>query len=100
MEIRNAQIATKIRGQFLEALDTMLEAPTSKEAAANLETAAARMRALGPDTLRLIKDSEDRGLGAPKASVDLTNADGSLTRRPTQEEVTAYLRSIHASPKP
>ncbi len=97
-EIRNAWLATKIRGQFLEALETILDAPTSAEAMANLEIAATRMRTLGPDTLRLLKDSEDRGLGTPTGSVAISNPDGSLRPEPVKETVKELLQAIHAKP--
>lgn len=91
MEIQNAQLATEIRGRLLSAVKATLEDDTSTA------NALARIEA---NVLKLLKDSEDRGLGAPKASVDLTNTDGSLAHRPTQEEVTAALRKIHGANSP
>jgi hypothetical protein len=71
-EIRNAELATKIRTRLLEAVQATLQEDTS--------TAAAIERIEG-NILKLIKESEDRGLGMPKASVDLTSEDGTMTPR-------------------
>ena len=73
-EIRNAELATKIRTRLLEAVQATLQDDTS--------TAAALERIEG-NILKLIKESEDRGLGMPKASVDLTSEDGTMTPRPS-----------------
>ena len=70
MEIANAERATRIRGRFLEALEAlMLEHPEKEKLIEERLTGK---------VLRLIKESEDRGLGTPKASLDLSNDDGSL----------------------
>jgi hypothetical protein len=37
------------------------------------------MEAITSDTLRLFKDSEDRAHGTPKAAIDHTSSDGSMT---------------------
>jgi len=71
-EIRNAELATKIRTRLLEAVNATLQEDTS--------TVAALERIEG-NILKLIKESEDRGLGMPKASVDLTSEDGTMTPR-------------------
>jgi hypothetical protein len=91
MEILNAQKATQIRARLLEALNTSLD--TTPELTLN------RIEA---NVLKLLKDSEDRGLGTPKASIDLSNEDGSLRREPIVQHVTAYLSRKHdakADPK-
>lgn len=85
MEIRNAWLATKIQAQMLEAVAASVE-----------NDPAASLARIDPATLKLIKDAQDRGLGAPKASVDVTNADGTLQRAPIQELVVAALTKIHA----
>lgn len=61
LEIRNAETATKIRARLLEELHAMLEKEGVTKA--TLE----KVNILG-----LLRDSEDRGLGTPKASVDVT----------------------------
>jgi hypothetical protein len=59
--MRNAWIATQIRAQMLEAV-----------AATLANDGAAALSRIEPSTLKLLKDAEDRGLGTPKASVDMT----------------------------
>jgi hypothetical protein len=90
MEIRNAQIATEIRGRLLDAVKATLQEDTSTE------NALARIEA---NVLKLLKDSEERGLGAPKASVDLTNSDGSLKSR-QEDAVLDALTKIHGNQPP
>lgn len=90
LEIENAELATKIRARLLKAVHAVVEQATDEQALAQVEA----------DVLRLLKDSEDRGLGAPKASVDISNPDGSLQREPIQKKVIAALSKIHGSHKP
>jgi hypothetical protein len=66
-QIRNAWIVTDIHTRSLERLK------------ARLEDDAAVDEFLGMINLNsLLKDAADRGFGTPKASVDVTNSDGSL----------------------
>lgn len=83
-EIRNAWIATNIRTRLLEKLKARLE----DEAAVNAALEKLNINAL-------LKDSEDRGLGAPKAAVDLTNSDGSLKPEPVAALVHDALTKLH-----
>jgi len=53
-EIKNAELATKIRGRMLRALNKLIEDKTDDEIVSEQLTSEA---------LKLIKDSEDRGLG-------------------------------------
>lgn len=53
-ELRNAELATKIRGRMLRALHKLIEDKTDEEIVTEQLTSEA---------LKLIKDSEDRGLG-------------------------------------
>lgn len=87
MEIRNAQVATEIRARLLDAVKATLQEDTSTA------NALARIEA---NVLKLLKDSEERGLGAPKASVDLTNSDGSLKSR-QEDAVLEALTKIHGN---
>jgi MoxR-like ATPase len=89
-EIRNAELATKIRTRMLEAVQATLQDDTSTA------NAIARIEA---NILKLIKDSEDRGLGQAKAAVDVSNEDGSLQQGPILEAVLAALAAKHG-PKP
>jgi hypothetical protein len=53
-EQKNAELATKIRGRMLRALNKLIESKTDEEIVTEQLTSEA---------LKLIKDSEDRGLG-------------------------------------
>ncbi len=59
MEIANAERATRIRMRLLQAID---EATMTPE--------------LTSEVLKLIKDSEDRGLGTPTNKTAFTDSDG------------------------
>lgn len=87
-EIRNAELATKIRTRLLEAVQATLQDDTSTA------NALARIEA---NILKLIKDSEDRGLGQAKAAVDVSNDDGSLQQGPILEAVLAALAAKHGT---
>lgn len=65
LEIEAAEMAARLRHAMLSAITEKLAAGDG--AAEDLLTA---------DTLRLIKDSEDRAHGTPKASTEVTGADG------------------------
>lgn len=87
-EIRNAELATKIRTRMLEAVQAALQEDISTA------NALARIEA---NILKLIKDSEDRGLGQPKAAIDVSNDDGSLQQEPILNAVLAALAAKHGS---
>jgi len=70
MEIANAERATRIRGRLLEALEGLMNEHPEKQTIIE--------ERLTSDVLRLIKESEDRGLGTPQSKVDMTSSDGSL----------------------
>jgi hypothetical protein len=61
MEIVNAERATRIRGRFLEALEGLMLEHPEKETLIE--------ERLTSEVLRLIKESEDRGLGTAVQSV-------------------------------
>lgn len=83
-------IATKIQAQMLDAISSLLDG-----------NPAAALSRVEPATLKLIKDAQDRGLGAPKASVDIQNPDGSLSNRDAlQALVVEHLKKLHAGAKP
>jgi|SanBayMetagenome_1026888.scaffolds.fasta_scaffold04048_2 hypothetical protein len=87
-ELRNAELATNIRTRLLEAVQATLQDDTSTA------NAIARIEA---NILKLIKDSEDRGLGQAKAAVDVSNDDGSLQQGPILEAVLAALAAKHGT---
>ncbi len=65
-ELANAERATRIRGRMLEALENELD-KLDREADGEVKTAA--IAAIKADILKLLKDTEDRGLGTPKQSI-------------------------------
>jgi hypothetical protein len=75
LEIRNAETAMRIRQRLLDTLDAKLE---------NLDDEDKVLEFLEGATLKLIKDAEDRGLGAPIQ--DIRSGDGSMTP-PTRIEI-------------
>ena len=70
MEYANAEAAMRIRARALQAVEAKLNECSTEEAIEMLVEAA---------MLKLLKDSEDRGLGAPVQQVDNTSSDGSMT---------------------
>lgn len=76
LEMANAEAAMRIRARALAAVEAKLVECSTEEAVELLVEAA---------MLKLLKDSEDRGLGAPVQPV--SNPDGSL--RPTVIELVA-----------
>ena len=69
LEIANAEKATKLRAMFLDAATNALGALSEAERADRIDAAM----------LKLLTDSETRGLGAPTQHVDSTSSDGSMT---------------------
>lgn len=68
LEMRNAEAAMRIRERILRAAEARLVECSTEEVLAEFVEAA---------MLKLLKDSEDRGLGAPVQ--DLRSGDGSLS---------------------
>jgi hypothetical protein len=56
--------------------------------------AASRMDHINAAMLKLLTDSETRGLGAPTQHVDNTSSDGSMTPRPASELTDEQLARI------
>jgi len=71
IERRNADRAMRIREKALIALENLLDGKEDSQVAGMI---------LDAQALRLLKDAEDRGLGAPVQ--DIKNSDGSLSDRP------------------
>ena len=88
-EIVNAEKATLVRGLLLDAAIENID----------ILDAASRMDHINAAMLKLLTDSETRGLGAPTQHVDNTSSDGSMTPRETSDAVLSALRAKHG-PKP
>ena len=86
LEIANAERATRIRGRFLEALEGLILEHPEKETLIE--------ERLTSEVLRLIKESEDRGLGTARQSVDMTSSDGSMTPKGIPDDVKSALDAI------
>jgi len=71
LEIANAEKATRLRSMLLDAATEHMDV---------LE-AQARMDHIDAAFLKLLTDSETRGLGAPTQHVDNTSSDGSMSPR-------------------
>jgi len=67
-ELRNAELATKIRGRMLRALNKLIEDKSDEEIVSEQLTSEA---------LKLIKDSEDRGLGTSVSTQVVQQLNGS-----------------------
>ena len=76
-EIEAAELAAKVRLGLVSAFANLVQGKASDEE---------RHALLNSDALRLLKDSEDRGFGAPTQPVDSTSSDGSA-RLPTRIEL-------------
>lgn len=77
LEIANAEAATRLHQKMLAALERQLED------ADDLDT----IKSINANILKLTKDAQDRGLGAPVQLVDNTSSDGSMT--PNRVELVA-----------
>lgn len=77
LEMQNAEAAMRIRARALHAVEAKLAECSTEQAIEMLVEAA---------MLKLLKDSEDRGLGAPVQAI--TNPDGSFNK-PTRIELVA-----------
>ena len=69
LEIANAEKATRLRSMLLDAATEHMDALKAQ----------ARMDHIDAAFLKLLTDSETRGLGAPTQHVDNTSSDGSMT---------------------
>lgn len=69
-EIEAAELAAKVRLGLVSAFANLVHGKASDEE---------RHALLNSDALRLLKDSEDRGFGAPTQPVDNTSSDGSAS---------------------
>ena len=85
-EYKNALIATRLRGRMLEALENELIEADEAELAAVMENDPKRLKKvnaaklmINANVLKLLKDTEDRGLGTPIQSVNIESPSGTMT---------------------
>lgn len=83
LELENAERAMRIRDRFLRSLEAKL----------NDSDMDAVLEMLDAQSLKLLKDSEDRGLGQPVQP--LTSPDGSMSPRQEGEAVMEALKRKH-----
>ena len=83
LEMRNAEAAMRIRERILRAAEARLVELSTEEVLNEFVDAA---------MLKLLKDSEDRGLGAPVQPH--TSPDGSMTPKGVPDDVAAALNAI------
>lgn len=92
MELANAEAAMRIRARALKAVEAKLEECSTEEAIEMLVEAA---------MLKLIKDSEDRGLGSPVQAVDHTTNGKDIVRDPremTDKELARIVAAANGKP--
>jgi hypothetical protein len=85
-EYANALTATRLRGRMLEALENELNEADEAELAAVMENNPDRVKTvnaaklmINANVLKLLKDTEDRGLGTPIQSVNIESPSGTMT---------------------
>lgn len=83
--LANAYKAQEIREKLLDGIIANMENKKPEEIAAMLDAALNT----------LIKDSENRGMGMPSSSVNLTSDDGTMSPSATQDAVMAALKAKH-----
>ena len=86
LEYENGTLATEARNKMLAALVHVLGEKSQDEIAAILS---------GGEMIKLMKDSEDRAFGGPKAAIDISSEDGSLKIQDTSTAVLAILNNRH-----
>ena len=91
LEMQNAELAMKLRNRLLTALEGVFNENPEKETIIGNH--------LKNEVLKLLKDSEDRGLGAPVQAVDHSSKDGTMTPRDTSDAIIDALKAKHG-PKP
>ena len=74
MSLANAEAAIRIRQRVLRAAEARLNELSSEEVLAEYVEAA---------MLKLLTDSETRGLGAPQQAVDVTSKGESISQQPS-----------------
>ena len=69
-EYKAAELASKVTLDWMQAISNIIDSANGDEA---------KIADLRSDTLNLIKEAQSRAHGTPKASVDLTSEDGSMS---------------------
>lgn len=87
-EVKAAEIAAKARLDLVEAFARLVQGQASD---------GDKVALMNSDALRLLKESEDRGYGAPKSSVDLSSEDGSMSPRAHSDAVLDALKAKHGA---
>lgn len=86
-EIRAAELAAKVQLDLVEALHNTLTQADGDEV---------KLAAIKSDVLKLLKDAQDRGYGAPTQPIDSTSSDGSMSPVAMQDAVLEAIRKKHA----
>lgn len=89
-EIRAAELAAKVQLDLVEALSNTLDTADGDEA---------KLAAIKADVLKLLKDAQDRGYGAPKSSVDLSSEDGTMSPTQNVDAVQAAIAAKYSKDK-
>lgn len=80
-EIENAKKAVELRGRILDGLLSVTDGMDP----------SGLLQHLDPGTLKMLKDAEDRGLGAPVQAVAHTSPDGSMSPKDVSPEAARTL---------
>ena len=83
LELSNAEKALSIREKILDAMTAGMDDLEGDE------LVKALLEHLNPNSLKMLKDAEDRGLGAPVQPI--TSPDGSMTRKPVDAALVEEL---------
>jgi hypothetical protein len=75
-EIEAAELAAKVQLRMMKAVDEKI---TQLETALDTPDPYAALLVIKADVLKLIKDAQDRGYGAPVQVLDNTSSDGTMT---------------------
>lgn len=75
-EIEAAELAAKVQLRMMKAVDEKI---TQLETALDAPDPYAALLVIKADVLKLIKDAQDRGYGAPVQVLDNTSSDGTMT---------------------
>lgn len=86
-EVRAAELAAQTRLELVEAFAALM---------ADQATPEQKYALVNSDALKLLKESEDRGFGTPKSSLDLSSDDGTMSPPSRVELVAVSSKSTDA----